>query len=120
MMLITSFQNPIRTLMAKQVSPRSKSKVPMDVVSSHSSGTGLIVHHELPTADALEAKLLVERDSASALRDEVDLLRKQTAQSQAVLKTTIKYLVDFRTKQAETDRSVKVLKENRKLKSHLV
>ena len=65
----------------------------MDVVSSHSSGTGPIVHYELPTADALEAKLVVERDSASALRDEVDMLRKQTAQSQAVLKTTIKYLV---------------------------
>ncbi len=68
----------------------------MDVVSSHSSGTGPIVHYELPTADALEAKLVVERDSASALRDEVDMLRKQTAQSQAVLKTTIKYLVDFK------------------------
>ena len=77
--------------MAKQVSPRSKSEVPMDVASSHSSGTGPIVHYELPTADALEAKLVVERDSASALRDEVDMLRKQTAQSQAVLKTTIKY-----------------------------
>ena len=51
-----------------------------------------IVHHELPTIDALEAKLLVERDSAFALRDEVDMLRKQTTQSQAVLKTTIKYL----------------------------
>ena len=83
--------------MAKQVSPRSKSEVPMDVVSSHSSGTGPIVHYELPTADALEAKL-VERDSTSALRDEVDMLRKQTAQSVAVLKTTIKYLVDFKTK----------------------
>ena len=82
----------------------------MDVVSSHSSGTGPIVHHELPTADALEAKLVVERDSAFA-RDEVDMLRKQTAQSQAVLKTTIKYLVDFKTKQAETDQIVKVLKE---------
>ena len=92
----------------------------MDVVSSQSSGTNQIVHHELPTADALEAKLLVERDSASALRDEVDILRKQTAQSQAVLKTTIKYLVDFKTKQAETDRIVKVLKEKRKLNSHLV
>ena len=90
----------------------------MDVVSSHSSGTGPIVHHELPTADALEAKLVVERDSASALRDEVDMLR-QTAQSQAVLKTTIKYLVDFKMKQAETDRIVKVLKEKRKLNSHL-
>ena len=53
--------------MAKQVSPRSKSEVPMDVVSSHSSGTGPIVHYELPTADSLEAKLVVERDSASAL-----------------------------------------------------
>src|SRR3989337_4476126 len=99
--------------MAKQVSP-------MDIVSSHSSGTGPIVHHELPTADALEAKLLVERDSTSALRDEVDMLRKQTAQLQVVLKTTIKYLVDFKTKQAETDRIVKVLKEKRKLSSHLV
>ena len=49
----------------------------MDVVSSHSSGTGPIVHHELPTADALEAKLVVERDFASALRDEIDILRKQ-------------------------------------------
>jgi hypothetical protein len=78
------------------------------------------VHHELPTADALEAKLLVERDSASALRDEVDMLRKQTTQSQAILKTTIKYLVDFKTKQAEIDRIVKVLKEKRKLNSHLV
>ena len=68
----------------------------MDVASSHSSGTGPIVHYELPTADALEAKLVVERDSASALRDEVDMLRKQTTQSQAVLKTTIKYLVDFK------------------------
>ena len=106
--------------MTKQASPRSKSDVPMDVVSSHSSGTSPIVHHELPTADALEAKLLVERDPASALRDEVDMLRKQTAQSQAVLKTTIKYLVDFKTKQAETDRIVKVLKEKRKLNSHLV
>ena len=45
----------------------------MDVVSSHSSGTSQIVHHELPTADALEAKLVVERGSASALRDEVDI-----------------------------------------------
>ena len=106
--------------MAKQVSPRSKSEVPMDVVSSHSSGTSPIVYHELPTAGALEAKLLVERDSASALRDEVDMLRKQTAQSQSVLKTTIKYLVDFKTKQAETDHIVKVLKEKRKLNSHLV
>jgi hypothetical protein len=92
----------------------------MDVVSSHSSGTGPIMHHELRTADALEAKLLVERDSASALRDEVDMLRKQIAQSQVVLKTTIKYLVDFKTKHAETDRIVKVLKEKRKLNSHLV
>ena len=58
--------------MAKQVSPRSKSEVPMDVVSSHNSGTGPIVHYELPTADALEAKLVVERDSASALRDEAN------------------------------------------------
>ena len=106
--------------MAKQVSPRSKSKVPMDVASSHNSGTGPIVHYELPTIDALEAKLLVERDSASALRDEVDMLRKQTTQSQAVLKTTIKYLVDFKTKQAETDQIVKVLKEKRKLNSYLV
>ena len=105
--------------MAKQVSPRSKSEVPMDVASSHSSGTGPIVHYELPTA-ALEAKLVVERYSASALRDEVDMLRKQTAQSQAVLKTTIKYLVDFKTKQAETDQIVKVLKEKRKLNSYLV
>ena len=63
----------------------------MDVVSSHSSGTGPIVHHELPTADALEAKLLVEKDSAFALRDEVDMLRKQTTQSHAFLKTTIKF-----------------------------
>ena len=92
--------------MAKWVSPRSKSKVPMDVVSSQSSGTGPTVHHELPTVDALESKLLVERESASALRDEVDMLRKQTAQSQAVLKTTIKCLVDFKTKQAETDRII--------------
>ena len=92
----------------------------MDVASSHSSGTGPIVHYELPTADALEAKLLVERDSASALRNEVDILRKQTIQSQAVLKTTINYLVDFKTNQAETDRIVKVLKEKRKLNSHLV
>ena len=46
--------------MAKQVSPRSKSEVPMDVASSHSSGTSPIVHYELPTADALEAKLVVE------------------------------------------------------------
>ena len=83
----------------------------MDIVSSHSSGTGPVIHHELPTGDALGAKLLVERDSASALRDEVDMLRKQTAQSQAVLKTTIKYLVDFKMKQAETDRIIKVLKE---------
>ena len=106
--------------MAKQVSPRSKSEVPMDVVSFHSSGTGPIVHYELPTPDALEAKLVAERDSASALRYEVDMLRKQIAQSQAVLKTTIKYLVDFKTKQAETDHIVKVLKEKRKLNSHLV
>ena len=47
----------------------------MDVSSSHSGGTGSIVHYELPTAEALEAKLVVERDSASALRDEVDMLR---------------------------------------------
>ena len=100
--------------MAKQVSPRSKSEIPMDVVSSHSSGTGPIVHHELPTTDAIEAKLVVERDSASALRNEVDMLRKQTTQSQVVLKTTIKYLVDFKTKQANTDRIVKVLKEKGK------
>ena len=92
----------------------------MDVVSSHRSGTGPIVQHELPTADALQAKLLVERDSASALRDEVDMLRKQTTQSVAVLKTTIKYLVDFKTKQAETDQIVKVPKEKRKLNSYLV
>ena len=92
----------------------------MDIVSSHNSGTDATVHHELPTADALEAKLLVERDSASTLREEVDMLRKQTTQSQAVLKTTIKYLVDFKTKQAETDRIVKVLKEKRKVNSHLV
>ena len=83
----------------------------MDVISSDKSGTGPVVDHELPTNDALEAKLLVERDSASALRDEVDMLRKQTTQSQAVLKTTIKYLVDFKTKQAETDRIVKLVKE---------
>ena len=76
----------------------------MDVASSNSSGTGPIVHYELPTADGLEAKLVVERDFASALRDEVDMLRKQTTQSQAVLKTTIKYLVDFKTKQAELTR----------------
>ena len=88
----------------------------MDVASSHSSGTGPIVHYELPTVDALEAKLVVERDSSSTLRDEVDLLSKQTAQSQAVLKTTIKYLVDFSTKQAETDQIVKVLKEKKKIK----
>ena len=106
--------------MAKQVSPRSKSEVPMDVVSSHSNGTGPIVHHELPTTDALEAKLVVERGSSSALRDEVHMLRKKTTQSQAVLKTTIKYLVDFKMKQAETDHIVKVLKEKRKLNSHLV
>ena len=92
----------------------------MDVVSSHISGTGPIVHYELPTVDALEAKLVVERDSASALRDEVDMLRKQTTQSQAVLKTTIKYLVDFKTKEAETDHIVKALKEKRKLNSYLV
>ena len=92
----------------------------MDLVSSHSSGTGPSVHYELPTADALEAKLVVERDSASALTDEVDMLRKQTTKSQAVLKTTIKYLVDFKTKQAEIDQIVKVLKEKRKLNSHLV
>ena len=97
--------------MAKQVSPRSKSKVPMDVASFHSSGTGPIVHYELSTANALEAKLVVERDSASALRDEAYMLRNQTAQSQEVLKTTIKYLVDFKMKQAETDQIVKVLKE---------
>ena len=53
----------------------------MDVVSSHSSGTSLIMHYELPTADAVEAKLVVESDSASALRDEVDMSRKQTPQS---------------------------------------
>ena len=92
----------------------------MDVASSHSSGTGPIVHYELPTSDALEAKLVVERDSTSALRDEVDMLRKQTTQSQAVLKTTIKYLVDFKMKQAETDHIVKVLKEKRTLNSYLV
>ena len=106
--------------MAKQASPRSMSEVPMDIVSSHNSGTGSIVHYELPTVDALEAKLVVQRDSASALRDEVDMLRKQTAQSQAFLKTTIKYVVDFKMKQAKTDRIVKVLKEKRKLNSHLV
>ena len=92
----------------------------MDVVTSHNGGTSPIVHYELPTADALDAKLLVERDSASALRDGVDMLRKQTVQSQAVLKTTIKHFVDFKTKQAETDHIVKVLKEKRKLNSHLV
>ena len=92
----------------------------MDVASSHSSGTGPIVHYELSTTDALEAKPVVERDSASALRDEVDMLRKQTTQSQAVLKTTIKYLVDFKMKQAETDQIVKVLKKKRKLNSYLV
>ena len=92
----------------------------MDVASSHSSGTGPIVHYELPTDDVLQAKLLVERDSTSALTDEVDMLRKQTTQSQAVLKTTIKYFVDFKMKQAETDCIVKVLKEKRKLNSNLV
>ena len=92
----------------------------MDVASSHSSGTGPIVHYDLPTTDALEAKLVVERDSVSALRDEVDMLRMQTTQSQAVLNTTIKYLVDFKMKQVETNRIVKVLKEKRKLNSHLV
>jgi hypothetical protein len=106
--------------MAKQVSPRSKSEVPMDVGSSQISGTDPIVHRELPTTDALEAKLLVERESASALRDEVDMLRKQTTQSEAVLMKTIKYLDDFTTKQAETGRIVKVLEEKRKLKPHLV
>ena len=106
--------------MAKQVSPRSKSEVTMDVASSHNRGTDPIVHYELSTADALEAKLVVERDSAFALRDEVDILRKQISQSIAILKTTIKYLVDFKTKQAETDHIVKVLKEKRKLNSHLV
>ena len=106
--------------MAKQVSPRSESEVPKDVASSHSSGTGPIVHYELPTSDALEATLVVERDSTSAHRDGVDMLRKQTAQSQAVLKTTIKYLVDFQMKQAETDQNVKVLKEKKKLNSYLV
>ena len=70
----------------------------MDVASSHSSGTDPIMHYELPIADALEAKLVVERDSASALGNEVDMLRKQTTQSQAVLKTTIKYLVSKRSK----------------------
>ena len=102
--------------MAKQVSPRSKSEVLMDVVSSQSSGTGPIVYYELPTADALEAKLVVERYSASALRDEVDMLRKQTTQSQAVVKTTIKYLVDFKMKQAETNHIVKVLKGKKEIK----
>ena len=92
----------------------------MDVASSHSSGTGPIVHYELPTTDVLEAKLVVERDSASALRDEVDMLRMQRAQSQAVLKSTIKYLVDFKTKQAETDQIVKVLKEKKEVNSYLV
>ena len=92
----------------------------MDVVSSHSSGTGPIMHHELPSTDALEAKLLVEREFVSTLRDEVDMLRKQTAQSQAVLTKTIKYLVDFKMKQVETDRIIKVLEEKKKLKSHLV
>ena len=47
-------------------------------------------------------------------------LRKQIAQSQAVLKTTIKHLVDFKTKQAETNHIVMVLKEKRTLNSHLV
>ena len=47
----------------------------MDVVSSHSTGTGPIVHHELPTTDSLEAKLLVERDSASGLSDEAATVR---------------------------------------------
>ena len=51
----------------------------MDVALSHSSGTGPIMHYELPTADALEVKQGVERDSAFALRDEVDILRKQTS-----------------------------------------
>ena len=74
------------------------------------------MHYELPTVDALEAKLVVERDSSSALRDEVDMLRKQTTQSQAVLKTTIKYLVDLKTKQAEADRIVKVQKEKKEIK----
>ena len=92
----------------------------MDVVSSHSSGTSPIVHYELPTADALEAKLWVGRDFAFALRDEVDMLRKQTTQSQAVLKTTIQYLVDFKMKHAETNRIVKVLVEKMKLNSHLL
>ena len=63
---------------------------------------------------------MVERDSYFPLRDEVDMLRKKIAQPQAVLKTTIKYLVDFKMKKAETDHIVKVLKEKRKLNSHLV
>ena len=58
-MLTSTFMNPIGTLMGKQVSPRSKSEVPMDVVSSHSSGTSPIVHYELPTDGAPEAKLVV-------------------------------------------------------------
>ena len=44
------------------------------------------------------------------------LKKLQTAQSQAVLNTTIKYLVDFKMKQAETDRIVKVLKEKKEIK----
>jgi hypothetical protein len=63
----------------------------------------------LPAVDALEAELSVERECASAFRDEVDILRNQTAQSHAVLMKTVKYLVDFRTKHAETASTVKVL-----------
>ena len=65
----------------------------------------------MPIADALEAKLVVERDSASALRDEVDMLRKQTTQSQAVLKKTIKYLVDFKRSKL---RLTRLLRSSRK------
>ena len=83
----------------------------MDVASSHSSGTGPIVHYELPTADALEANLVVERILLLHLEMKLTCWGSKQPQSQAVLKTTIKYLVDFETKQAETDQIVKVLKE---------
>ena len=37
-------------------------------ITTFPNSTGPIVHYELTTVDALEAKLVVERDCASALR----------------------------------------------------
>lgn len=48
-------------------------------------------------------------ECAAALRDEVDMLRKQIMQSNAVLTKTHQYVEEFGEKQAESDRFAKQL-----------